>query len=74
MTPPRVEWRMGWWWSGRVGVDWYDWGVGAHVGVKWGVQVGGDFQFGPLYGYWGWEVGSELFEDGKRAGLGVGPV
>lgn len=72
--PVKYEWRTGWFWDGRIGLDWYDWGVGFHVGYKHGRNAGGDFQIGPVYGYGCFEYGSEAFEDGKRAGMGVGPV
>jgi hypothetical protein len=70
----RIEWRAGWWWSGHVGLDWREWGFGFHIGYKHRRNFGGDFQLGPFYGYGCFEYGHEAFEDGKRAGFGVGEV
>lgn len=70
----KIDWREGWWWYGALNVDWYDWGFGLHVGYKHKKNIGGDFQFGPFYGYGAFEYGLEGFEDGKRCGMGIGRV
>lgn len=70
----RIEWREGWWWFGAVGVDWREWRIDAGIGFKVGRSVGASLYIGPFYVYGGWEFGNEAFENGKRTGMGVGPV
>lgn len=68
-----ADWRTEWVWDTHLGLDWRDWGLGLHAGVRWGRNYGFDFQVGPIYCYVMREWGSYLYENGERQ-FGIGPV
>lgn len=69
-----TEWREGWFWHRSYGCDWREWSLGFHIGFKAHRSIAADIGLGPLFWYGGFEWGQELFEDGQRAGMGIGPV
>lgn len=69
-----IEWRHGWYWSGRVYLRWREWGLGFNLGFHWRRDVGGDFQLGPIGGYFGWEEEDRMFKNGVDMGCAVAPV